>query len=133
MLHVLSREPRDADILNGRIDGEKVAALIEGAGRAGPPRRRLSVGPDAMMTSCRAALEAAGVAAGLTATEHFTPAARLRRDAPARMPKTEIVGGVAVQLGRRRDAEFTMDPARQTVLSAGRRPGWNCPIPARPA
>ena len=30
VLHVLSREPRDADILNGRIDGDKVAALING-------------------------------------------------------------------------------------------------------
>ena len=131
VLHVLSREPRDADILNGRIDGDKVAALIEG-GLVEPDRLDAAYlcGPDAMMTSCRAALEAAGVAAGRIATEHFTPAAR-PAGAPTRRPvapKTETRGGVAVQL--RADGvtrNFTMDPARQTVLSAGQAAGLELP------
>ena len=114
VLHVLSREPRDADILNGRIDGDKVAALIEG-GLVEPDRLDAAYlcGPDAMMTSCRAALEAAGVAAGRIATEHFTPAAR-PAGAPTRRPvapKTEIEErrGRAAS-GRRRDAEFHHGP-----------------------
>ena len=131
VLHVLSREPRDADILNGRVDGDKVAALIEG-GLVEPDRLDAAYlcGPDAMMTSCRAALEAAGVAAGRIATEHFTPAAR-PSGAPRRQtaaPKAEAMGGVAVKL--RADGvtrNFTMDPARQTVLSAGQAAGLELP------
>ena len=131
VLHVLSREPRDADILNGRIDGDKVAALIAG-GLVEPDRLDAAClcGPDAMMRSCRAALEAAGVAPGRIATEHFTPATP-PADAPRRPPApvpAEVQDGVAVRLrvgGVTRS--FTMDPARRTLLSAGRAAGLELP------
>ena len=131
VLHVLSREPRDAEILNGRIDGDKVAALI-GCGLIEADRLDAAYlcGPDAMMTSCRAALEAAGVAPARIATEHFTQAAR-----PAGAPEwppakanTEAKGSVTMQL--RADGvtrTLTMDPARQTVLSAGQAAGLELP------
>ena len=135
VLHVLSREPRDADILNGRIDGDKVAALIAG-GLVQPDQLDAAYlcGPDSMMMSCRAALEAAGVAPGRIATEHFTPAtppsgsAKRAPSAPQKAVQDRIEGSVEVQL--RADGatrRFSMDPARQTVLSAGQAAGLELP------
>jgi len=131
VLHVLSREPRDADILNGRIDGDKLAALVE-RGLIEPAGLAAAYlcGPDAMMTSCRTALEAAGVAPDRIATEHFTPATPAS-GAPQRRPakaKTEVNGAVTLQL--RADGvtrTLTMDPVRQTVLSAGQAAGLELP------
>jgi len=75
VVHVLSREPRDTALLNGRVDAGKIATLVD-AGLIAPPRLSAAYlcGPDSMMTNCRDALVAAGMDGGRIATEHFTPA-----------------------------------------------------------
>ena len=131
VLHVLSREPRDADILNGRIDGDKVAALVNG-GLVEPGRLEAAYlcGPDTMMRSCRIALEEAGLAPDRIAAEHFTTSAKVSSTLKCAVPETnaDIEEGVAVQVragGSTR--KFMMNPMQQTVLSAGQAAGFELP------
>ena len=113
----------------------RFAALIA-AGLVQPDRLDAAYlcGPDSMMMSCRAALEAAGVAPGRIATEHFTPAtpasgiAKRTPSAPRKAAQERIEGSVEVRL--RADGvtrQLSMDPARQTVLSAGQAAGLELP------
>ena len=134
VVHILSREPRDAALLNGRIDAGKIAALVD-AGLITPTHLSAAYlcGPDSMMTDCRAALVAGGMDDGRIATEQFTaavpsgtPPPQARRDpAPA---GTGAEGNCTVEL--RADGitrNFAMDPARQTILAAGQAAGVELP------
>lgn len=135
VVHVLSREPRDADLLNGRVDAGKIASLVD-AGLITPPQLTAAYlcGPDSMMTDCRAALVAAGMEDGRIATEHFTPAPPPSgvRMPPVTADKSRDVdtpdGNCQVEL--RADGitrSFAMDPARQTILAAGKAAGMELP------
>ncbi len=140
VLHVLSREPRDTALLNGRVDAGKITALVE-AGLITPARLSAAYlcGPDSMMTDCRDALAAAGMDGGRIATEHFTPAVpsagapatRRRAAGKADDPPRLMIrrrGTCMVEL--RADGitrHFAMDPARQTILAAGQAAGVELP------
>lgn len=60
LLHVLSAEPQLSDLLTGRIDADKIAALL--AGPAGRVTDWYLCGPFGMVTAAREALLAGGVA-----------------------------------------------------------------------
>jgi ring-1,2-phenylacetyl-CoA epoxidase subunit PaaE len=133
VVHVLSREPRDTALLNGRVDAGKIATLVD-AGLIAPPRLSAAYlcGPDSMMTNCRDALVAAGMDVGRIATEHFTPA--VKPAAPPRVladnpPAGDCPdGNCMVEL--RVDGitrSFAMDPSRQTILAAGQAAGVELP------
>ena len=133
VVHVLSREPRDAALLNGRVDAGKITALA-GAGLITPAGLSAAYlcGPDSMMSDCRAALVAAGMDGGRIATEHFTPAAPAAAPAsaasPQAVPDTAPAGDCRVEL--RADGitrSFAMDPVRQTILAAGQAAGVELP------
>ena len=139
VLHVLSREPRDAELLNGRVDAGKIAALVD-AGLIAPSHLSAAYlcGPDSMMTGCREALAAAGMDDGLIATEHFTPAsppARPHTSTPPTRPQADDPSADDPQAGDcmvelRADGisrSFAMDPARQTILAAGQAAGVELP------
>jgi ring-1,2-phenylacetyl-CoA epoxidase subunit PaaE len=61
VLHVLSRESQDIDILNGHIDGDKVARLARSVVRPSETDAYYLCGPYGMVEAGRAALVAAGV------------------------------------------------------------------------
>ena len=133
VLHVLSREPRDTALLNGRLDSGKVAALVD-AGLITPARLSAAYlcGPGSMMTDCRQALVAAGMDGSHIATEQFTPAVpagtppRPQRDTAPTSNGAE--GNCRVEL--RADGitrNFAMDPSRQTILAAGLAAGVELP------
>jgi ring-1,2-phenylacetyl-CoA epoxidase subunit PaaE len=61
VLHVLSRESQDIDILNGHIDGDKVARLARSVVRPVETDAYYLCGPYDMVEAGRAALLAAGV------------------------------------------------------------------------
>jgi ring-1,2-phenylacetyl-CoA epoxidase subunit PaaE len=60
-VHVLSREPQEAELLNGRIDGPKVQALLRTLVPPDGVDAWLLCGPYAMVEDVRATLLAAGV------------------------------------------------------------------------
>lgn len=129
LIHILSREPQDVDLLNGRISGEKVAAL----GRAGAIDLTGAdgvylCGPGDMIDDVTATLEGAGVARDKIHFERFYEDG----DAP-RAPKSAAATaaaekGVTVEVildGTRRIFEF--DAQDETIVDAAARQGLELP------
>lgn len=61
LIHVLSREPRDVDILNGRIDNRKGAALCRNLLDLAEVDEFFLCGPEAMISEVSRGLRASGV------------------------------------------------------------------------
>ncbi|ATE61589.1 1,2-phenylacetyl-CoA epoxidase subunit PaaE [Thauera sinica] len=72
MIHVLSRQAQEVDLLQGRIDGGKVRAIIDALLPVGSMDEVFICGPDAMISATEAALQEAGVPADRIRTERFT-------------------------------------------------------------
>lgn len=74
MVHILSRQPREVPLLNGRIDREKCAALFQGAVDVSDVDEVFLCGPEGMVEDAKAALADAGVDEKKIHIELFTPA-----------------------------------------------------------
>jgi len=72
MIHVLSRQAQEVDLLQGRIDSQKVNDLINTLLPVGSMDEVFICGPDAMINETEAALKQAGVAEDRIRTERFT-------------------------------------------------------------
>jgi ring-1,2-phenylacetyl-CoA epoxidase subunit PaaE len=136
---IMSREPQEMDVFNGRIDAD---SLREFAGRLFEPAAvdaAYLCGPGDMLASCREALVAAGVQApvhferfataaapGAAATAAPGAAATTAPGAAARGATTSIT---VVQDGRRRS--FSMTPEDESVLAAAERAGLELPYSCR--
>lgn len=127
LIHILSREPQDVDLLNGRISGDKIAAL----GRAGAIDLSADgvylCGPGDMIDDVAATLETEGVAKEAIHFERF-----FEGDTPP-APKSAKAGaaaeqGVTVEVildGTRRVFDF--EAQDDTVLDAAARQGLELP------
>ena len=72
MIHILSRQAQEVDLLQGRIDGAKVRAIIDALLPVGSMDEVFICGPDAMITATETALVEAGVPTDRIRTERFT-------------------------------------------------------------
>ena len=72
MIHVLSRQAQEVDLLQGRIDGDKVRAIIAALLPVGSMDEVFICGPDEMITATENALLESGVPADRIRTERFT-------------------------------------------------------------
>ncbi len=108
--HVLSREQRTAPLLSGRIDGEKLDAILD---RLLPPASVTEwflCGPFELVALCRDALERRGVPAGDIRFELFT--------SDADGPRVDRGRPVQTRPGDQTCAiEFTLDGMSSTVES----------------
>ena len=141
LVHILSREKRDAALLNGRVDAEKMDRLVAaGLVRVNRLDAVCICGPDDMIEVCGNALEKAGVDAARIAAERFVAAAPATAPrtaptaasapapAPAEAARTAhgVKGQETCTLEIRSggvNRVIGMDPLRDTVLSAGRNAG----------
>jgi len=130
LVHVLSREAQDVELLHGRITGERIAELVRrGLIDAHDADGVFLCGPGAMIEDVSAALKALGVEEDRIRFERFTPA----DDAPAPRAPSEAARkaaekGVAIEVvldGVRK--RFTMTDANDTVLDAARAAGIELP------
>jgi ring-1,2-phenylacetyl-CoA epoxidase subunit PaaE len=72
LIHILSRQAQEVDLLQGRIDGDKVRDIIDTLLPVGSMDEVFICGPEAMIEATEAALLAAGVPADRVRTERFT-------------------------------------------------------------
>ena len=127
LIHILSREPQDVDLLNGRISGDKIAAL----GRAGAIDLQADgiylCGPGDMIDDVTATLTNEGVDKSAIHFERFYEGDAPKAPASA-AAQAAAEHGVTVEVildGTRRVFEFeTQD---DTVLDAAARQGLELP------
>ncbi|MBS0325689.1 MAG: phenylacetate-CoA oxygenase/reductase subunit PaaK [Proteobacteria bacterium] len=127
LLHVLSREPQDLDVLNGRIDRAKADALFSTL----VPLDRIDCaflcGPEGMMDAVRDALSARGFPASRIRIERF--AASIPRHMHVARPLPQASRGeceVTVIIdGSRR--QFLLEKGKENIIDAGIRSGVELP------
>jgi ring-1,2-phenylacetyl-CoA epoxidase subunit PaaE len=115
--HVLSREQRAAPLLSGRIDAEKLGAILDGLLPPATVTEWFLCGPFDLVALCRDTLEAHGVPADSIRFELFT--------SDADGPRVDRGRPVVIDTGDEvRTIEFTLDGLSSTVES---------PVPANEA
>lgn len=113
LIHILSRQAQEVPLLEGRIDGDKVRALIDTLLPVQSMDEVFICGPEGMIESTEAALLGAGVPAERIRTERFTTATPAGANGTARAPAAP----------RERDGEVeltVMLDGRPHVLRMGR-------------
>jgi ring-1,2-phenylacetyl-CoA epoxidase subunit PaaE len=132
---LMSREPQDVDLFNGRLDGEKVAVLGRELFDARGMDAYFLCGPDTMIESVREGLIGLGVEQGRIHSEHFTSDAkrevRLKPDLqqPQKAPAQAQTQVTVIMDGRRRS--FDMPSDGTTVLEAAEQAGLELPYSCR--
>lgn len=129
LLHVLDEEIQEIEVMNGRLDAEKLETLAS-HGLINPKSADAVYicGPEPMIRSASAAMAALGVDEDRIKFELFTPAADA---APAPAPKPKANGatyGAKVDIvldGARRSIE--VNAATDTILTAAEKSGLDIP------
>ena len=107
VFHVLSQEEQDVPVLNGRLDGDKVAALLRNVVPASAIDHAFVCGPHGMSEAVEAALDQAGVPEARVHVERFVSAEGGRPRAKVQTPSAMIGGNTRTATlvvdGKRRD------------------------------
>jgi ring-1,2-phenylacetyl-CoA epoxidase subunit PaaE len=130
---VMSREPQHTELLNGRIDGNKVAELAQRLAEISSADEYLICGPGDMVDEVRNAVKALNGNAPIRferfATANSRPLEILSKQIDAPAPQ-EVLATVTVTMdGRRRS--FPMSPSDPSVLDAAERAGLELPFSCR--
>jgi ring-1,2-phenylacetyl-CoA epoxidase subunit PaaE len=132
----MSREPQQSELLNGRIDGDKVRSLARHIVSIGSADEYLICGPGAMVDEVRGALARLNGAAPVR-FERFTSGGNPVPEPPPPPPPAAAVAAddqwlatITVTMdGRCRS--FPMFAADASVLAAAERAGLNLPFSCR--
>jgi ring-1,2-phenylacetyl-CoA epoxidase subunit PaaE len=125
---VMSREPQDIELLNGRIDAQKVRAFAR-LWRASEVRDYFLCGPGSMSEDAGRALRELGVAGDRIHIERFSlgetpaPAHAAPQAGSGRADATQVS---VLMDGRRRS--FEMPTRQETILDAAMRAGLDLPF-----
>ena len=129
---VMSREPQQSQLLNGRIDGDKVRELARHIAEIAAADEYLVCGPGGMVDDIRDAVQGLNPSAAIR-YERFTngsaPPPKIL-DGAAAPPEQKVMAMITVVMdGRRRT--FPMSPDDPSVLCAGERAGLELPFSCR--
>ena len=130
---IMSREPQDVEIYNGRLDGERVRRLAQSFFAPGEVAECFVCGPGDMIDSASHALRELGVSPDRIRAEHFTVATAAPQ--PAAAPRTmagvesDVAEVTVLMDGRRRS--FTMRMNGESVLDGAARAGLDLPFSCR--
>ena len=127
LVHVLSREAQDIDLLHGRIDGARASALLDHWAPLADVDAVFLCGPDGMMHSIREMLHSRGYPDSRIKVERFASSIPKHEHRPAALPQgsageTEVT---VILDGATRC--FTLDRTTENILDAGLRQGIELP------
>jgi len=105
LIHVLSRQAQELELLNGRIDEAKVAELLRTVIPPGSIDEAFLCGPEGMIESAQRALTAAGVPLERIHSERFIPAG----PSVAKKPPTPPVISAAEQMSAAHRLDVVLD------------------------
>jgi ring-1,2-phenylacetyl-CoA epoxidase subunit PaaE len=119
LIHVMTREHQDIDLLNGRITGEKAALLLEQFCQPGNVDYIFLCGPRPMVDDLLPTLKKIGVAESRIKVELFTPSGYGRevKPGPDLAPSTEecqvtiVADGIRHRFSLAKDSETILDSA----------------------
>ena len=129
---VMSREPQQSQLLNGRIDGDKVRELARHIAELAAADEYLICGPGGMVDDIRDAVQGLNPTAAIRYERFTNGSAPLPKvlDNAAAPPEKKIMAMITVVMdGRRRT--FPMAPDDPSVLCAGERAGLELPFSCR--
>ena len=131
MIHILSRQAQEVDLLQGRIDADKVRALVATLLPARSMDEVFVCGPEAMITATETALVEAGVPQNRVYTERFTSgpdvAAKVQADSDARVAQANQGKPIRMTVlldGKRHELMLSAD---ESVLDAALNAGLDIP------
>lgn len=127
LVHVLSREAQDIDLLHGRIDGARASTLLDHWAPLADVDVVYLCGPDAMMRAIREMLLARGFAPERIRVERFASSIPKHEHKPvvvAAGSPTESEVTVILDGSRR---SFTLDRTKESILEAGLAHGIEMP------
>ena len=128
LVHVLSREPQDIELLHGRIDRAKADALFEGWVPVADVDYAFVCGPEGMMDAVRESLVAHGVPRDRVRIERFAASIPKHTHVPRPLPqaaRTECEVNVVIDGSRR---TFLLEKGRENIIDAGLRNGIELPF-----
>lgn len=130
MIHILSREEQDVDVLNGRITGDKINALADADAIDLTSASGVYLcGPGDMIDDVAGALEKRGVAKSAIHFERFFQEGEAQRPAKSAKAEKAAQSGVAVTAildGTRREFTFAKDD--ENMIDAAARQGIELPF-----
>ncbi len=96
LIHILSRQAQEVDLLEGRIDGDKVRAIMKAFLPVKSMDEVFICGPEAMIEATQKALVDAGVPANRVYTERFASGAAPAPPQAPRSEKAKSLSGMAL-------------------------------------
>lgn len=130
LIHILSREPQDVDLLNGRVTGEKVESLAEsGALDLKNADGIFLCGPGAMIDDVSSTLEKRGTPAEKIHFERFYQDGEAPRAPVSAAAEAAASSGVTVEVmldGALRRIRFEAED--DTIIDAAARQGLDLPF-----
>jgi len=120
MVHVLSREPQEAELLSGRLDAERLGAILDQLVRPNDVNDWFVCGPPALIETARGVLVTRGADPGRVHRELFHA-----ENAPPRRPLTgtesERSGRTVTVVLDGRSTSFLLPPDTEPILDAALR------------
>lgn len=116
IVHVLSREMQDVDLFSGRLDGARLAGILDAVAPAAEVDEWFVCGPQQMVTELRSAIEEAG-GRGPVHTELFHADPVPRVPAEALSGSVDGAASVTIRLSGR-SSELDLRPDGPSVLEA---------------
>ncbi len=131
MVHILSRQAQEVDLLQGRIDADKVRALVATLLPARSMDEVFVCGPEAMIVATQDALVVAGVPESRIYTERFTSgpevAAKVQADSDARAAQANKGKSIRMTVLLDGKHHVLMLSADESVLEAALNAGLDIP------
>ena len=127
LVHVLSREAQDIDLLHGRIDGERAEALLDHWAPLRDVDTIFLCGPDGMMHSIHEMLLSRGYPESRIKVERFASSIPKHEHRPAALPQGSASETEVTVILDGATRCFTLDRTSENILDAGLRQGIELP------